>query len=84
MSPLDYCNSLYHGVNTTALKQLQLIQNRACCIIKGLKRRDGIEPYLQELHWLNIQERVEFKILLLTFKTINELAPSYLSQAVEK
>ena len=77
ISSLDYCNSLNYGANSTVLKQLQLIQNRACRIIKGLKRRDGIEPYLQELHWLKIQERIEFKILLLTFKAIHGLAPPY-------
>ena len=83
ISSLDYCNSLYYGANSTVLKQLQLIQNRACRIIKGLKRRDGIEPYLQELHWLKIQERIEFKILLLTFKAIHGLAPPYLSNLVK-
>ena len=46
-------------------------------------RRDGIEPYLQELHWLKIQERIEFKILLLTFKAIHGLAPPYLSNLVK-
>ena len=83
ISSLDYCNSLYYGANSAVLKQLQLIQNRACRIIKGLKRRDGIEPYLQELHWLKIQERIEFKILLLTFKAIHGLAPPYLSNVVK-
>ena len=82
MSSLDYCNSLYYGINQSLHKQLQSLQNRACRIIKGLKKKDGTEPHLQELHWLRIQERIEFKILLLTFKSINGIAPSYLSNLV--
>ena len=59
---LDYCNALYFGCASNALSQLQLIQNRACMVIFGLK----------------IEERVKFKILLLTYKSLNGLAPSYI------
>ena len=67
MSSLDYCNALYYGINQAVSKRLQLIQNRGCRVRKGLKRRDGIEPNLQELHWLKVQERIEIKILHLPF-----------------
>ena len=39
-----------------------------------------ITPVLWELHWLPVKFRVEFKIALLVFKTLNGLAPQYLSQ----
>ena len=32
---------------------------------------------LQELHWLPVAERIDLKILLLAFKSINGIAPSY-------
>ena len=32
-----------------------------------------------ELHWLPVRARIEFKILLITFKVIKGLAPKYLS-----
>ena len=75
---LDYCNALYFGCASNALSQLQLIQNRACRVIFGLKKRESVEEKLKCLHWLKIEERVKFKILLLTFKSLNGLAPSYL------
>ena len=65
------------------LKQLQSLQNRACRIIKGLKKREGVEEHLKDLHWLKVQERIEFKILLLTYKSLHGLAPSYLSELVK-
>ncbi|XP_063682551.1 uncharacterized protein LOC134817345 [Bolinopsis microptera] len=83
ISSLDYCNALYYGTNHSVLKQLQSLQNRACRLVKGLKRREEVEPYIKELHWLKVQERIEFKILLLTFKLLHGLAPSYLSNLVK-
>ena len=83
ISSLDYCNAIYYGAKQSVLKQLQLLQNRACRIIKGLKKREGVEEHLKDLHWLKVQERIEFKILLLTYKSLHGLAPSYLSELVK-
>ena len=33
---------------------------------------------LQKLHWLPVKFRLDFKVLLLTYKALNNLAPSYL------
>jgi hypothetical protein len=35
-------------------------------------------PILRELHWLPIVKRIDFKIALLVFKCINNVAPVYL------
>lgn len=83
LSSLDYCNGLYIGANQRILKQLQSLQNRAARIIKGIKRREDVESHLKNLHWLKIQERIEFKILLLTFKCIHGLAPKYLCDLIQ-
>ena len=37
-------------------------------------------PLLIELHWLPVEQRINFKILLFTYKIANGLAPMYLSQ----
>ena len=39
-----------------------------------------ISPILASLHWLPIQFRIQFKIILFTFKSLNALAPPYLSE----
>jgi hypothetical protein len=41
-----------------------------------------ITPVLYELHWLPIQARIHFKVLLLAFKAIHGLAPSYISHLI--
>ena len=80
---LDYCNSLYYGINSNNMQQLQLIQNKACRIVLGLKKQTSVDENLMKLHWLKIQERVEFKLLLLTFKCLNGMAPTYLTELLQ-
>ena len=79
---LDYCNSIYSGCNSSVLKELQNIQNRACRLIFGLRKRDSVHSYLISLHWLKIEQRIQFKILLLVHKCILGIAPSYLSEKI--
>lgn len=80
LSKLDYCNSLYFGCQSSLIYQLQTIQNRACRVIFGMAKRESVDGKLRELHWLKIKERIEFKFLLLVYKSVNGLAPSYLNE----
>ena len=81
-SRLDYCNSILSGCTNKLLKSLQLIQNAAAHVLTGTKKRDHITPVLASLHWLPVKSRIEFKILLLTYKALNDQAPSYLKELV--
>ena len=83
LSSQDYCNSLYYGINSSNTRQLQTIQNRAYRIVYGLKKTSTVNEHLKELHWLKEQERIEFKVILLTFKCLNNLAPSYLTELLQ-
>ena len=82
-SRLDYANSLLYGSSQSSLARLQKIQNYAARIITGTKRSDHITPILKQLHWLPISKRIDFKILIHTFNSINGSAPSYLSDLLE-
>ena len=83
VSALDYCNALYFGIDSHLLNQLQKIQNRACRVIFGLKKKESTSDCLKSLHWLKVSERIEFKILILVYKCLNGLAPQYLSDLIQ-
>ena len=78
----DQCNSLLLGCRTNSLKSLQLIQNAAARVLMRTNRRDHISLVLVYLHWLPVKFRIEFKILLLTYKALNDRAPSYLKDLI--
>ena len=73
-SKLDYCNSLYYGLPAVSLDRLQKVQNSLARVVDPSVRR-----HHQKLHWLSIHQRIHFKIASLTFKTLQDLQPSYLS-----
>ena len=50
--------------------------------ISKTQRSDHITPVLFSLHWLPIEARISFKILLLTCKILNGLVPGYLSDLI--
>lgn len=79
-SKLDYCNSLYYGLPAVSLDRLQKVQNSLARVIDpSVRRHHHITPTLKKLHWLPIHQRIHFKIASLTFKTLHNLQPSYLS-----
>ena len=81
-SRLDYCNALYTGIDQSQLRRLQLVQNSAARLLTCTRKRDHITPALTSLHWLPVRFRIDFKLLLITYKSLNGLAPSYLSDLI--
>ncbi len=56
-----------------------MVQNAAARVLTGAHKSEHITPILQSLHWLPVCYRINFKVLLLVFKSLNGLTPSYLS-----
>ena len=79
---LDYCNSLLYKVPAVHMSKLQRIQNSAARLVFSTPRFNHITPVLFSLHWLPVAYRIEFKILVLAFKAIYQLAPSYICNLV--
>ena len=77
-SKLDYCNSLYNGISQANLNKIQRIQNTLARVVTNTSKFEHITPILKKLHWLPIKQRIDYKLCLLTYKTLQIQQPTYL------
>src|SRR6218665_2014970 len=77
-SKLDYCNSLFLNLDSTQIQRLQLIQNSFAWAVTRTPRNHHITPVLKSLHWLQIQECIHFKVLSLTYNSLQSSQSTYL------
>ena len=81
-SHLDNCNSLLFRLPNNQIYRLQKVQNAAARLVTNSRRSSHITPVLKSLHWLPVQQRIIYTILLFTYRALNELAPEYISSLV--
>ena len=74
-SRLDYCNVLFKNISKENLFKLQKTQNAAARLILGKRKRESASAALNQLHWLKVEARVMFKVLLLVFKVLKGFFP---------
>ena len=68
ISRLNHCESILYSLPKQELDRLQRVQNTAARLITGTKQYEHINPALPELHWLPVESRLIFKVILITFK----------------
>ena len=76
---LDNGNALLYRLPKYQIQRLQSVQNCTTHLVKCYHKFSHTSPLLPELHWLPAEHRIVFKILLLVFKSLNNLVPSYIS-----
>ena len=82
-STIDYCNGLLYGLPDCRIVKLQRVQNPAARLLTSSSKYSHITPVLKELHSLPVRFRIHFKILLLTFKALNGMAPDYIMELIK-
>jgi len=63
-------NSLYYSTEDRLVNHLQSVQNAAARLIAGVRWSEHITPVLHQLHWLPVQQRVEFKLSTLIYRSL--------------
>ena len=67
----------YRSINSTGCS---LFLNMAARLIFGYSRYDHIPPLLRDqLYWLRVIQRIDFKLCLMVFKALHGIAPGYIS-----
>jgi len=65
LSRLDCCNGVLAELPASQLSRHQSVLYASARLIHGVRRHDHVTPLLQQLHWLSVAERVNFKLCVL-------------------
>ena len=81
-SRIDYCNALLYGTSGKSLAKLRLLQNIAAKRTVGGLKYEHVTPILRESHWLPVESRIHFKIMVSVHRAVNDTGPVYLQELV--
>ena len=62
-SKIDYCNSLLLNLPAAQTNHLQLVLNSAARAVTKTPKFHHVTRILESLHWLKINERIQYKVL---------------------
>ena len=88
-SPHSFCHTLTTAILSFLGRLLPLsnafVPHRTVLLTSYWKKRktDDITPLFQFLHWLPIQQRIQYKIKTLCYKCITGTAPSFLCDRLQ-
>ena len=78
-SRIDYCNAALLGLSSASIDRVQHVMNSAARLLLKLPKFSHISVRMRdELHWLPISLRIQFKVTLTMWKCIAGNAPDYL------
>jgi hypothetical protein len=79
-SRVDYCCSLLVGSPRIVTDKLQRVLNAAARLITGTRKYDhGLTELLHDqLHWLDMSERIKFRVAVFMYNSLHGMAPGYL------
>ena len=80
-SRIDYCNTVLAGAPRTVTDKLQRVLNAAARVVTCIWKFDCRLGQIlhDELHWLDVPDRVFFKLAVTVHRCLNGRAPPYLS-----
>ena len=78
-SKLFYCSTVWSATSKENIQKLQLMQNFAARILTNTRKFDEISPVLNDLGWLSIDKLLCLRDVIMVYKCIHKLTPTYLS-----
>jgi len=70
---IDYCNAIYAGAPKTISDKLQQVLSSTARVVSDTKKFDCFLSTLlhDKLHWLDVPERITFKLGLMTYRSLH-------------
>ena len=80
LSIIDSC-VVWDGCTVQYINSLQKLQNEAAHIVTGLTRSVSLDNLYRECGWVSLAERRRQQKLILMYKSINGLVPTYIDSS---
>ena len=75
-------SSVLSGISGQLSQRLQSVFNASARLVYSARKSEHITPLLRELHWLQVPERIYFRLCVLVYRCLNGTAPSYLAETL--
>ena len=82
-SRVDLNNALLAGLPDDTVAKLHKCQNIAARVVTRTRIRDHINPVLMKLHWLPVEQRIQYKLLIQVYNALNGLVPEYITDLLQ-
>ena len=86
------CKTLVHslvtsridGISDRLLHRLEMLQRSVAIVVLRIRRGDrrSKTAVLQQLHWLPVNYRIEYKLLVIVFRALHDRTPAYLASLI--
>ena len=78
---IDYCITVWGPFSKTNRTVIQKLQNRCARAVTGIfDYTVSVSGLIKSLGWMTVEERLLYSIATLVYKSLNNLAPTYLSE----
>ena len=79
LSMINYCFIIWGSTSNVLMKRVQRLQNFAARVAIGTVRKyEHISPFLLELGWLKMKEKLTYDVCVFVFKVLRNLFPDWL------
>jgi len=77
---VDYCNAVLAESSRVITDKLQRVMNSAARVVTDTRKYDSglLRLMHDELHWLDVTDRVRFELAVLMYRCLHGTAPPYL------
>ena len=81
LNRLDYCSSLYCGLPQIRLHPLEGVLRAAARLVGGVPKFGHISAFMRDvLHWLPVQQRINYRVSTIVWQCVLGRAPTYLRE----
>jgi len=80
---VNFCNTVFASAPRSVTDKLQRVMNAAARLVSDTRKYDrGLSQLLHvDLHWLDVSDRIKFKLDLTVHRCLSNKAPHYLADS---